>query len=64
MNKKLLKSTGIPSFLAVFHIVFIILMAIFAEYKFSIENEEVSNLYASNLYYYCLKIKKNIIYKY
>lgn len=50
MDKKLIKSTGFPSFLAVFHLVFIILMAVFAEYKFSLENEEVSNLYASNLF--------------
>ena len=58
MDKKLIKSTGFPSFLAVFHLVFIILMAVFAEYKFSLENEEVSSLYASNLFLYYIFIYK------
>ncbi len=46
-DKNFIKSKIFPSYLAVFHVSFIILMAIFGRYHFMSGKEEVPELYSS-----------------
>jgi hypothetical protein len=45
--KKISKTIGFPTFLLILQIIFIILMGIFAKYKFVPGSEEVPGIYSS-----------------
>lgn len=49
MERKAIKSVAFPCYLIVFHVSFIILMAVFAQYDFLPGREQVPGLYASNI---------------
>lgn len=45
--KKISKTIGFPTFLLILQIIFIILMGVFAKYKFVPGSEEVPGIYSS-----------------